>query len=180
MLLVCRMLDHSLRMNRWAIETLNEYYPLAIDPNNDLVKIIPTIQFFHSKTYTIKLDECDNPTTSSSSVSSTSSSSTVPTRNDVPGWLLDNQLQFQPMPIEMLVWQNTSYQLKIPSQTTLIEAGYSYYWLFHPPIVNVPKMTVYLVNVIMNHPIVTKLNIHLEQPYQSLDKVCIDEQSALC
>ena len=57
-----------------------------------------------------------------------------------PKWTKDAKLSFQNLSIEMLSHQNHNLQLRIPSQNELLDAGYSHAWLFHPPVVDAPKM----------------------------------------
>jgi hypothetical protein len=61
-------------------------------------------------------------------------------KSPFPEWTSDPILEFQHMSLEMLSWQNNVYQLRIPPEQELKEAGYLYAWLFHPPIVNSPVM----------------------------------------
>ncbi len=116
------------RTDRWSLETLQELIPMAKDTTDDRVEIVPTVLLLRNNSGPGVADFL------------AASHSNDKGRSIFPEWTSDPVLDFQHMSVEMLSWQNTVYQLRIPPEQELKEAGYLYAWFFHPPIVNSPRM----------------------------------------
>ena len=155
--------DH--RVNKWAQETLDELIPLGIDEANTLVEIVPTVVLLKDHTGPVVSDfvnqgiyKCEPGTHTETAT--------------FPDWTtMDERIAFQHMTIEMLSWQNIVYRLRIPSQQELIDAGYSYAWLFRPPIVDAPKMLQHLLQQVSNHPNAISIDVETGHEYQSVQQL---------
>lgn len=154
--------DKENRIDRWALETLNELYPLALDPQCDLAEIIPAISLFRDHSGHKALDEFDKERKEFYE-----DDSVVP-----PGWTSDRRLEFQHLTVEMLAWQNIVLKLKIPPEDELKKAGYIYAWMFKTPIVETEKMLSNLLATISSHP--QTLDVSLDHEYASMDEICQD------
>lgn len=110
------------RTDRWALETLNELLSL------NTTEIVPTV---------VLKRHHDGPTVDHYKSGSTSANvDSVP----LPEWSKHDGLSFQHLTVEMLWWQNRVHKLRLPSLEQMHEAGYMHAWLFHPPIVDAPRM----------------------------------------
>jgi D-amino-acid oxidase len=121
------------RMDKWALQTLDELMPMAAgtagSTGDSAVEIVPTVmlkRYHHGpKMQDFLAKDYDGGGGGNS---------------PLPAWTKDSRLAFQHLTVEMLWWQNEIFQLRIPSQAELVEAGYLYAWLFNPPIVDAPRM----------------------------------------
>jgi FAD dependent oxidoreductase len=159
----------SNKVDNWAISTLDEYYPLGCDPNNDLVEIVPAVRLL-----TLEQQEELQVQPSSTAIPVTPGESQQKELL-LPYWTNDRRINFQQLPIEMLCWQNTILQLRIPDQSTLLNANYTNAWLFYPPIINTYKMLQYLESNIVNHPNTIQVD-YTKSPYNNLDEIINDAQ----
>mmetsp|Transcript_16110 Transcript_16110/g.24341 ORF Transcript_16110/g.24341 Transcript_16110/m.24341 type:complete len:386 (+) Transcript_16110:108-1265(+) len=148
------------RVDRWSKETLNELYPMAKDSSNTLVESLscvvmkqshsgPLIEDFLASDYDL----------------GTGGKSTIPL------WTKDERIEFQHLTAEMLHWQNTIYNLKIPSQEAMIGSKYQYAWHFKTPVVDAPNMLKFMLREIQNHKNTAYLNVETNQYYRSIDEI---------
>jgi D-amino-acid oxidase len=110
------------RTDRWAFDTLDELMSYVGSGSTgaagdgtakkSLVEILPAIS----------LKQC---------------------RPDPPGWATDPRsrgLNFQTLTIDDLYKESELQNFRLPDRELIGEAGYSYGWLFHPPVVDSPTM----------------------------------------
>jgi D-amino-acid oxidase len=118
------------RTDRWAIETLDEIFPFAKDPQNACVEIVPAVTLHrdHKGPAQEDFQELDYKDGRGGK------------SPKLPAWSSDPRIQFQHLTVEMLSWQNYVYRLRIPTQQQLKDAGYLYSWFFQAPIIDPPKM----------------------------------------
>lgn len=153
------------RVNKWAQETLDELLPLGNDETNALVEIVPAIVLLKDHTGPVVSDFINHGNYKCEPGTHTETST-------FPEWTtMDERIAFQHMTIEMLSWQNIVYRLRIPSQEELIDAGYSYAWLFRPPIVDAPKMLQHLLQEVSNHPNIESINVETGHEYESVQQL---------
>jgi D-amino-acid oxidase len=114
------------RTDRWASETMDE---LLSHPRSPLVEQVPTV-----------LLRRDHHGPNMGDFLAEDYKSGTGANSPLPSWSTDPRLDFQHLTVEMLLWQNRVYQLKLPTQEELLAAGYKHAWLFRPPIVDCPKM----------------------------------------
>ena len=127
------------RIDKWAIETLNELLrDISTNPNNNIdsrtpIEIVPTIYLTNSN---------DNKKTESGGSNTKANTTTnTTTTEDFPQWTKDERLHFQHLTIDELWKQNRDkLRLRIPSQEELQDAEFTHAWLFHPPVVDPPQM----------------------------------------
>lgn len=155
------------RTGRWAIETLDELYPLGMDKSDSLVELVPTLALHRSN---------HGPTTEDFIATNYKSGTGGASR--LPPWSTDPRLQFQHMTIEMLWWQNDVYKLKIPTDQELMAAGYKYAWLFNPPIMDCPKM----LQTMLQEVELEAVDVDVENgpEYESLDHLVEDAKRMGC
>jgi D-amino-acid oxidase len=118
------------RIDKWSIETLDEL--LSLNKNEDsAIEIVPTLYLTSSHRGPGIEDfvKSDFSTREQEGISS-----------PLPEWTKDPRITFQHLTIEMLSWQNQVFQLRIPSETELLGAGYTHAWFFRPPVVDPPRM----------------------------------------
>jgi D-amino-acid oxidase len=155
--------DH--RVNRWAKETLDELIPLGNDETISTVEIVPAIVLLKDHTGPVVSDFINQGDYKCEPGTHTVTSS-------FPEWTtMDERIAFQHMTIEMLSWQNIVYRLRIPSQQELTDAGYSYAWLFHPPIVDAPNMLLHLLQQVSNHTNTVSVNVETGHEYESIQQM---------
>ncbi len=118
------------RTDRLAIETLDEIFPFAKDPQNACVEIVPAVTLHreHKGPAQEDFQELDYKDGRGGK------------SPKLPAWSSDPRIQFQHLTVEMLSWQNYVYRLRIPTQQQLKDAGYLYSWFFQAPIIDPPKM----------------------------------------
>lgn len=144
------------RTHDWAMETLNELYPLSIDDEtsnkNDLVEQVPCVG--------LKQNHAGG---------------------DLPAWTSDARLEFQHLTAEMLHWQNASlFGYKIPSQQTMLASGYRHAWLWKSPIVNSPKMLQHMMQQVETSDCTINMNLTTGEWYNSLDDMAQVAKSMDC
>lgn len=105
------------RTDRWAFETLDELMSYVTKRSDEskrpLVEVVPAISFKREVT------------------------------KDPPGWAVDlrsKALKFQTLTLEDLYSQSMSLNFRLPRRELMEDAEYFHSWLFHPPIVDSPKM----------------------------------------
>ena len=153
------------RVNRWAKETLDELIPIGNDETTKIVEIVPTIVLLKDHTGPVVSDFVNQGDYKCEPGAHTETTS-------FPEWTtMDERIAFQHMTIEMLSWQNIVYRLRIPSQQELIDAGYSYAWLFRPPIVDAPNMLQHLLQQVSDHPNTVSVNVETGREYESVQQL---------
>eukprot|EP00980_Cylindrotheca_fusiformis_P031505 scaffold26472_cov162-Cylindrotheca_fusiformis.AAC.1 len=155
------------RTHRWAIETLDEIYPIGVDKSDPLVEIVPTLTL-HRDHY--------GPTTADFIASDYKLGTGGTSR--LPQWSTDPRLEFQNLTIEMLWYQNSSYKLKIPTDQEIMAAGYKYGWLFNPPIVDCPKMLESMLHEVEAKAADVDVESGIE--YESIEHLVEDAKSLGC
>lgn len=128
------------RVDRWAKTTFDELYELARSSDNSPVEIVPAVVL----------------KTENSVVGRELQENTLPT------WTRDSRLNFQHLTMEMLHWQNSVHNLRIPSLETLHEAGYNYCWHFHAPVVDCPNMLGLMLDEVESHSYTQHVDINME------------------
>ncbi|KAI2497745.1 FAD dependent oxidoreductase [Fragilaria crotonensis] len=160
------------RVDKWAIETLDELYPMAMDATNPLVELIPCVELKQDHTGPSVEDF----------LSSDYHMGTGGT-SGLPSWTKDQRLQFQHLTAEMLDWQNNHvFGLHIPSLNTLMMNGYKHAWFFQSPIVDSPAMLTCLLEELDNHNDTIDVDVDVETNrwYESLDDMVHDAKSLNC
>jgi D-amino-acid oxidase len=109
------------RTDRWAFETLRELMSFvgsdnldrSTDDDKPLAEIVPAVSFKRNDT------------------------------KDPPLWSTDprgGELKFQTLAIDELYKASISQNFRLPKRELIDGAGYQHSWLFHPPIVDSPRM----------------------------------------
>ncbi|CAJ1940098.1 unnamed protein product [Cylindrotheca closterium] len=155
------------RTDRWAKETLDELYPIGKDDSKSLVELVPTLALHRNNHGPTTLDFTRNDYASGTGGAS-----------QLPAWSTDARLQFQHMTTEMLYWQNYINRLKIPPEQDILAAGYSYAWLFNPPIVDCPKMLETMLKEVESKG--ADVNVETGMEYESLEEIVDDAKSLGC
>lgn len=129
------------RIDKWSIETLDELLILSKTEvknngnynsnNKPPVEIVPTL-FLTSSHRGPSIDDFVK--------SDYENKSHKKIITPLPDWTKDPRISFQHLTIEMLSWQNHVMNLRIPSEQELLDAKYTHAWLFHPPVVDPPRM----------------------------------------
>lgn len=127
------------RVDRWAIETLDELWPLGLDPTNDRVEILPVVYLLRDH----RGPTVEDFPTEGSFYEKPGAMTESP---KLPKWSRDPRLEFQHMSIEMLAWQNIAAQLRIPPESELQDAGYKYAWMYKTAVVDPPKMIQHMID----------------------------------
>lgn len=130
------------RVSRWAKETLDELMPMAADPDNDLVEIVPAV---------VLRKDHGGPTVPEFHSHYDAAPGGYTKTSKLPEWTMDARIEFQHMTVEMLSWQNIVYRLKIPPEQELKEAGFQHAWFFRPPVVDAPKMLEHLLKKVTEY-----------------------------
>lgn len=167
------------RTDRWAMETLDELMPFALDKDCDLAEIVPTISL---------MKEHGGPAVDDYATSTNDHSSS--SQQSLPAWSRDARIQFQHLTVEMLSWQNLVNQLRIPPEQELKDAGYLYAYHFLPPIVNVPRMIQFMLDEIEKGAAIdvdgggggvdVDINLETNVEYKSLDEMKQDAARLGC
>jgi D-amino-acid oxidase len=155
------------RTDRWAMETLDELYPLGVNKSNSIVELVPTIALHRNNL---------GPTTEDFIAADYKLGTGGASR--LPSWSSDARLEFQHLTIEMLWWQNDVYKLKIPSKQELMAAGYKYAWFFNPPIVDCPKMLDNMLQEVKSKAV--DVNVETGIEYESIEHLLEDAKSLGC
>lgn len=155
------------RTDRWAIQTLDEIHPLA-QAKSPLVETLPIVIFRR---------EHGGPKTEDF-IAKNYKDGTGGT-SPLPPWSTDPRLVFQHLTVEMLWWQNSVYKLKIPTEQTLLQAGYKHAWFFQTPIVNSPLMLQHMLETIQNDPN-ADVDVETGQYYESMEQIMETARSLGC
>jgi hypothetical protein len=116
------------RVDRWAIETLDELLNEAAATTDSTVELV----------HTVVLQRQHNGPTVSDFISDDYDSGRGG-NSPLPEWTSDSRLDFQHLTVEMLSWQNQLYKLRIPCEKELVQMGYLHAWLFRAPITDSPR-----------------------------------------
>ena len=154
-------------IDKWSLETLDELLHNSTYTKDYPVEIVPTL-YLTSSHRGPSIDDY------------VSTDSINTNKNSLPEWTKDTRLSFQHLTIEMLWWQNQIFNLRIPSEKVLLEAGYTHAWLFHPPIVDPPRMLKLMMEEIQNHPLMDENSIDMDTTYQSLPAMVNDAKDLGC
>lgn len=156
--------------DRWAIQTLHELYPMAMDPDNPRVELVPCVELKQDHTGPSVQDFIATDYHKGTGGTST-----------LPSWTKDERLVFQHLTVEMLDWQNNHvHGLKLPSLSTLLKHGYKHAWFFQSPIVDSPAMLIHLLEEVQNHPNTIDVNVETSHWYESIDEMVQDAKSLNC
>ena len=153
------------RVDRWALETLDELLSLVDDnkkKNTELVEVVPAVC----------LHRCHGGPTLPEFARNHYESvpgQTTPSKQ-LPMWTTDPRLRFQHLSVEMLSWQNTVHRLLIPPQLELLQAGYQHAWFFFTPIVNSPKMLEYLLQDVISRG-ADEVNVETGEYFGSVEQM---------
>lgn len=157
------------RVDRWAMETLDELHPMAKDETNSVVEWVPCVALHQ-----------DHAGPSVEDFLATNYHKGTGGKSQLPAWTKDERLQFQHMTTEMLEWQNQVLGLAIPTLDTLVHHGYRHAWVFHSPIVDAPNMLIQLLEQVTNHPNTIDVQVETGVWYQSIDEMIQDAISLDC
>lgn len=155
------------RTNGWAMETLDELYPMGVDKSNSLVELVPTVSLFRKNM---------GPTTDDFVLPDYKLGTGGASR--LPSWSTDPRLQFQHLTVEMLHWQNSVYKLKIPPEKDLLAAGYNHAWLFNPPIVDCPRMLENMLQEVKKNAF--DVDVENGYEYSSMEEILDHAKSMEC
>jgi D-amino-acid oxidase len=158
------------RIDRWAMETLDELMAFAQEADCDLAEIVPTISLMKEHGG----PAMDDYSTTSKDHDSFSNEG----HSALPAWTRDKRIQFQHLTVEMLAWQNLVNRLRIPPEQELKDAGYLYAYHFLPPIINVPKMIQFMLDEILKGDV--DINLETNVQYESLDEMKQDATRLGC
>mmetsp|Transcript_1756 Transcript_1756/g.2147 ORF Transcript_1756/g.2147 Transcript_1756/m.2147 type:complete len:401 (-) Transcript_1756:26-1228(-) len=166
------------RIDKWSLETLDELLAIAKDENkkDQCIEIVPTIFLLSSN----KGPDLTHFVNSDYSTKTSNDMDAKQVSSPLPKWSSDPRLSFQHLSIEMLTWQNSVFKLRIPSQNEMLSAGYTHAYLFHPPIVDPPRMLMTMLNEIKFHPKLVDMNIEMGEGYSSLKEMVEDAENLKC
>ncbi len=117
------------RVHQWGMETMDEIYPLAQDPENPLVDL----------RYALSLKrEHEGPDTDDFVADDYHKGTGG--KSQLPFWSTDARFKFQNVTLEQIAWQNSIHKLKLPSLSKAQAAGYHHAWFFQTPVVDCPNM----------------------------------------
>ena len=88
------------RTYRWAMETLDEIYPIAADPNNPLVEIRHALVLKQNHEGPDTLDFIADDYHKGTGG-----------KSKLPPWSTDGRFKFQNMTFEQIAWQNSVYKV---------------------------------------------------------------------
>lgn len=156
------------RTDRWALETLDEIFPMAQDSNNSLValKHVVSLQRHHHGPITddFVADDYDRGTGGSSRL---------------PAWSMDSRLEFQNVTLEQVAWQNQVLKLKLPPLHRVQAAGYHHAWHFRAPIIDSPLMLEAMLAEV-NAKDESDVDVETGTHYDSIEQVMDDAQTHGC
>ena len=148
------------RCDRWSMETYDEYYQYFVNNNNNNQN-----------------NNNNNNNQNNNKDLVERMYAVIPRRTkamqQLPGWTQqDPRLEFQELSTEMLAWQNSVLQLKIPPLQELKNAGYEHAWLFRTIVVNPPNMMQHYLNELITvHGANVDVDIDSGIFYESLSHV---------
>lgn len=155
------------RTDRWAIETLDEIYPLAVE-KSPLVETIPAVVFQR---------EHNGPSTQDFLAENYANG--IGGASPLPSWSTDPRLEFQHLTVEMLWWQNYYHKIRIPTEQTLLDAGYKHAWFFKTPIVDSPKMLLHMLQTVESDSN-ANVNVETGEYYESIEHILETARSLGC
>jgi len=157
------------RVDRWAKETLNELYPIAMDKFNPLVEWLPCVE----------MKQCHSGPSIEDFISEDYDGGTGG-KSLLPDWSKDERLKFQHLSTEMLLWQNKVFKAKIPSQDNMIVDNYNYAWYFNSAIVDSPRMLQFMLDEIQNHNHTSHCDVETGHYYKSINEIVNYAKSLDC
>jgi len=159
------------RTERWALETMDEIYPMAADPKNSLVDL----------RYVLALKRNHEGPNTEDFVAEDYHKGTGG-KSRLPLWSSDERFKFQNVTMEQVAWQNTIYKLKLPSLSKVQAAGYNHGWFFETPIVDSPKMMEELLREIKGEgsPNNNDVNVETGVYYQSISELIEEAKDLGC
>jgi D-amino-acid oxidase len=149
------------RTNGWALETLQELWPMA-SGQDDEADSVPLVE----KLMAVVLKRDHSGPTLQDYVDHQQQNHQP--SDKIPSWASDPKLEFQHLTVEMLAWQNTAFQLRIPPEQELKQAGYMYAWLFRTLVVDAPRMLEHMLKELGDH---ADVNVETNHNYESLDEM---------
>ena len=169
------------RTDRWAMETLDEIYPMAAGATtrsndvqkkqhlNHLVELVPAVHYFRANQGPTTDDFIDPEYHQGRGGSS-----------QLPSWSTDSRLRFQHLTIEMLTWQNQNVlKLRLPTEHQMKSNGYLYAWLFDAPIIDTPRMLQHMLEEIDQNE-KSDVNVETGVYYESVEHLVEDAKSLGC
>lgn len=155
------------RTDRWAMETLDEIYPFAVDDDNPLVEL----------RYALSLKQKHEGPDTEDMIAKDYHKGTGG-KSQLPAWSTDARLQFQNMTLEQVAWQNSVYKIKLPSLSKAQAAGYNHAWFFETPIIDCPKMMESMLEEIDREQ--NDLNVETGVYYESIPHILEEAKSLGC
>jgi D-amino-acid oxidase len=153
------------RTYRWAMETLDEIYPIAVDANNPLVNLHFALAF--KRTH-------EGPDTEDFLAENYHKGTGG--KSQLPSWSTDQRLNFQNLTLEQVAWQNHVYKLKLPSLSIAQAAGYNHAWLFKTPVIDSPSMLQAMLDEVVSRT--NDVNVNTRDYYESIPQV-LEEASKM-
>ena len=145
------------RTLRWSLETLEELLPIAQDPDNPLVELVPTV---------LLQKQHQGPTVDDFASYPYQKMAGNSTQVDaLPTWSHDSRLHFQHMTTEMLLWQNLVYGLRLPRD---LDQHYPHAYFFQTPIVHTTAMLEHLLSVVADQ---ADVQVETGHYYQSIEEM---------
>jgi len=162
------------RTDQWAIETLDEIYPLSVDDNNSLVELRHVIRLKRRRE---GLDTEDF--VADDHLKGTGGKSIL------PSWSSDARFNFQNTTLEQVRLQNQVHQLRLPSLSKAQAAGYNHAWFFQTPIIDCPKMLEKILDELSTsskskHLADVDVNVETGVYYQSEDELFEEARKFNC
>jgi D-amino-acid oxidase len=155
------------RTYRWAMQTLDEIYPIAIDNNNPLVNLHYALSFKRAH---------EGPDTEDFIASNYHKGTGG--KSQLPSWSTDERLKFQNLTLEQVAWQNIVYKLKLPSLSVAQAAGYNHAWVFETPVVDCPRMLEAMLDEVMSLP--NDINVDTGLYYENTSQVLEEAKEMDC
>jgi D-amino-acid oxidase len=161
--------EDSPRFLRWAKETLDELYPMAVDPACPHVERVPCVSW-----------KANHSGPTIPDFLATDYHQGTGGTSPLPSWTKDPRLEFQHMTVEMLEWQNQVLGLRLPDQTKMLLNGYTHAWLFNSPVVDSPAMLSNHISFVENHELTADMKLETNQWYNSMDEIIVDAKAMNC
>lgn len=155
------------RTDRWAMETMEEIYPLAIDANN------PLVTMRHAMVLKQKHEGPDTEDFIADDYHKGTGG-----KSKLPAWSADGRFKFQNMTLEQVAWQNNIYKLKLPSLHKIQAARYNHAWFFETPIIDSPKMMEAMLDEVDSQP--NDVNVETGVYYESIPEMIQDAKELGC
>ncbi|GKY91145.1 hypothetical protein MPSEU_000087300 [Mayamaea pseudoterrestris] len=165
----------DVRTHQWALETLDELWPMAVASANGCSDDKQTPLVEQLMAVVLKRQHSE-PVLQEYEIYQQQHQQAA-TQEVLPSWASDVRLEFQHLTVEMLAWQNSAFRLRIPPQEKLIKAGYSYAWLFKTVVVNAPHMLQHMLDELSY---VADVHVDTKREYESLDEMVQDASDHGC